>query len=687
MRTVHQTLAVAFGATLYALMAFAIHLRWFPIGDLGVESDFYAELVVSAQRLVDGQFAVSNYPFKGPLYSFLLAALHFVTQRLGADWYDTAVLLNALCAAAGLVVLFSMLRRLFGPGLATAATISTALCIEFFLHAQKASSDLLYLLLFLGTVSALLGRLNSQRMLVAGVLTGLAFLTRYSGGVLLVGGLFTLGMLPELGKWRQRVVLAGFFVTGFLLVSIPWFFLNLSATGHFLNDGNLMNVVLEYYSGEREGLIPDGGFQSLGHLISQDPNYFIRHFLANIPHHFKQDLIQLVGARAWPLVVGALVGILLSFLPRLSTREFFRQRRPDRQQVVFFIFAGISFLAMCLVFHRPRFSLPLVPAYFVLAYGVIFGFMPMVKRSARNHRITLVVATLVVLVVSTVQIQDIIRGEHYYYAQRPLQVLRQAPRVRILAAETLSTTLLARKPHLAHYSGLDPVAYPSSIQGWDQFLSFALAHKADLIAVGPQERGILGETMILNYLDRAPGITRLEETDGLLIYHFNRNSGPQAFSADFPEFRARVVSATQTGDSNGVFVARFEWGLALMPLAQWEKAQSQLGYCKQMVTDDPGIIGTEDQDYLLVNLAFIDLKLGDPQAGIALLGENLSHLSPVDDPYLQGLRHFVLGRLQADMGRTAEAKNNYQIAHSAYLKAGNKAAVQEVLLYLGHLDQ
>jgi len=686
MRNLHQTLILAIGSAIYAVMAYLIHLRWFPVGDLGVESDFYAELAVSAQRLTDGQFAVSNYPFKGPLYSFILTALHFVMQPLGAQWYDTAVLLNALCAAASIVVLFLLLRNLFGPGLATAATISTALCIEFFLHAQKASSDLLYLLLFLSTVLALMGKLTRARVLSAGILAGMAFLTRYSGGVLIAAGVVALGLLPGVGKVRQRMLFAVIFGLGFLVVCLPWFIINVSTTGHFLNDGNLMNVVLEFYSGERAAQVPDGGFKSGWSLASQDPKYFLSHFLANIPHHFKQDMIQLVGVRAWFLVVMGLAGILFSFLPWFKTRQFFRRRRPSLKQMVFFIIAGISFLAMCLVFHRPRFSLPLVPAYFVLGYGGIFGFVSLTKRSVRDYRLTILVATVVVLAVSNFQVRDIIRGEQYYYLNRPLYVLEQAPGVRALAGESLSRSLLARKPHLAHYSGLDPVAYPTAIHSWDQFFKYALDRKVDLIAVGPLERAVLGETMILDYLDRAPGITRLSDADDLIIYHLNREMGVKAFATDFPEFGDRVVAATQTGDSNSVCLARFEWGLALMPLAQWDQAQLQLTCCLEMVAGNPNVIRQKDKDYLRVNLAFIHLKTDDPAGGIALLGENFAQLGPEDDPYLQGLRHFVMGRLQSALGRTAEARKNFKIAHSAYVKAGNEAAIQEVLQHLDYLN-
>lgn len=61
-----ETWIMTGAAGAFALAAFLIHLRWFVIGDLGVESDFYAEFAISTQRLLSGDFSADNYPFKGP---------------------------------------------------------------------------------------------------------------------------------------------------------------------------------------------------------------------------------------------------------------------------------------------------------------------------------------------------------------------------------------------------------------------------------------------------------------------------------------------------------------------------------------------------------------------------------------------------------------------------------------------
>ncbi len=674
-------------STLYALLAFLIHLRWFPIGDMGVEADFYAELVVSAQRLLDGRFSLANYPFKGPLYSFVLVAIHALTSIMGADWYRSAVLLNALCAAGVLLITHQLLRRLFGTVIAMAATISTGLSQEFFVHAHKASSDMLYLLLFMATVSAVIDGRSARRLLVAGALAGFAFLTRYSGGVLLGAGIVSILFVYPPHGWRQRAMWPAAFVLGFIAVTTPWFAVNLAYNGHLLNEGNLMNVVQEFYGGARAGKIPADGFHTLFDVIANDPAFFIVHFFKNIPLHFNRDMVQVLGIWIWPLVAGGILGIICTFsLPgRWKTRA--QRWRLNRDQMVFFLFAACSFLGMCLVFHRPRFSFPLVPVYFVLAYGSIMGFTRASMMFKEQWR-TMVAVALVVAALAAAQIRDIIRGEQYYLARRPLEVLEWAPRVRSLAEQTGSKTLMARKPHLAHYAGLEPVAYPQTVPGYFDFLRYAFDHGVDLIAVGEMEREIVGETMILNSLDRAVGMTRSVALAGLNLYHFDRRAGLKACSSvpeivELLEDLALTKSQAELPDpGRSIFNAGFELGSAYMSLGQWQDALKQYLLCSDLIKNHPGTIGMGDRDYLKVCLAFCYLKLKNPAGGLVLLGENLSELGPVSDAYLTGLRHFVLGRLLFDLQRYDAAQRHLRLAYDSYRAANHQNGMNEARLYL-----
>jgi len=692
LRMSRDTAFATIGAVLYALVAFGVHVQLFPIGDLGVESDFYAELVVSAQRLAAGDFAVANYPFKGPLHSFLLIVVHGVAGPLGADWYRSAVLLNALCASVTLVVVYRLQRRLFGAAVAVTTTLALAFTYEFFLHAHKASSDLLYLLLYFATVKVTIhAGATWRRAVAAGVLAGLAFLTRYSGGVLVVGAMAGFFLLPDsresVGRPSARAGLkrSGAFLLGLLIVGAPWFLANMAETGRPLSTGNLTNVVQEFYAGDRQDEIPVGGFGSLWEVIAHDPVFFVTRLASNVPRNVGLDMSHVVGRRIWPLVVAGWAGLLVALVFRTS-REWALRRRPSREQWAFFVFAGCSFLAMCLVFHRPRFSLPLVPAYFTLCYGVLFGLDG--RPLAGMRRWVTWAAVVLAVVVTAQQAANIVGGERYYYERRPLEVLRRAPAVRELARRSGSHTIMARKPHLAHYAGLNGRRYPGAVSDWGEFLGRAYDQGVDLIVVGSAERTSFPDAAFLDQLDRAAGVDRVADDDGFTVFRLDRSlsrHGAAALPAA-DDLRRRIREAERAGDGAAAFGSHSELSFFLMPLGMWSEAAASLTACLELAAAAPGAVSAADADYLKVNLAFCRLQLSDYEAGIALLGPNLGELSPTGDASRSGRRHFVLARLLAAAGRYPEARRQFQLSIAQHRKAGRDDAARDVAVYLRAID-
>src|SRR5262249_45004074 len=84
---------IAYGyACAYGVAALVAGFRAPPIGDLTFDTDFYGDLVLAAQALARGHFAVENYPYKGPLYSFVLIAAHAIDH----DWFRAATIVSAL---------------------------------------------------------------------------------------------------------------------------------------------------------------------------------------------------------------------------------------------------------------------------------------------------------------------------------------------------------------------------------------------------------------------------------------------------------------------------------------------------------------------------------------------------------------------------------------------------------------
>ena len=94
--------------------------------------------------------------------------MHTVAGPLGADWYRSAVLLNALCAAGLLLLVHRWTRELCGQRIALFTLLALAALPEFFLSADKASSDLLFALLLGLALYLLLDERFSRRRLLAG---------------------------------------------------------------------------------------------------------------------------------------------------------------------------------------------------------------------------------------------------------------------------------------------------------------------------------------------------------------------------------------------------------------------------------------------------------------------------------------------------------------------------------------
>ncbi|MBK7187696.1 MAG: glycosyltransferase family 39 protein [bacterium] len=479
----------------------AVSLASAPLGDLGVEADFFAELAPAAQELAAGRFAVANHPFKGPLHAFLLVPLHAALAPLDVGWYRSAVVLSLLAAAGTLLLVHRLALRLAGPRAAVVVLLVTASVKVFFIHAHKASSDQLFLLCVMASVAALLLRPpRPAAWLLSGALAGLAWLTRDNGIVVAVWAAAVLLLVdPWRLPWRRRALAVACVWAGFLLVASPWLAASRAQTGHWLASRNLQNIVDEFYGGERADMVPPGGFRSLGQVVAQDPVYFVVHYLGNLPRHLGQDLDQVTGRTFGAVALAALA--LLAW------------RRPDRRQVAVLLLGVVMFLALGSVFHRPRFSLPLVPVWaLVTALGI-----------ERLPRLRTVAAVAVVALVMALHGGHIARAVSFYDRQQPRHLsaaIAAAPQWSAGARgrDGRPAVLMARKAHLAHYAGLRFAAYPAMARDQQDLVDRARASGATFLAVGAIEREYLPDAAMLDHLDNLPGVSVAWRDAQTLVY-------------------------------------------------------------------------------------------------------------------------------------------------------------------------
>lgn len=484
----------------YAGLGLAVSLATAPLGDLGVEADFFAELAPAAQELAAGRFAVANHPFKGPLHAFVLVPVHAVLAPLGVGWYRSAVVVSLLAASGALLLLHRLARDLAGPRAAAVALVTAAAIKVFFIHAHKASSDQLFVLLVVAAATVLLSaRPVPRNWAGCGALAGLAWLTRDNGIVMPVWAAAVLLLLdPWRLAWRRRVLAVAWVWAGFLVVASPWLVATRAQTGGWVASRNLQNIVDEFYGGERAALVPEGGFASLGELVAHDPAHFATRFLGNLPRHFVEDLNQVTG-----LTTGALALALLALLG---------WRRPDRRQWAVLLMGVVMFTALGAVFYRPRFSLALVPVW-AFAIALAVERLPRARTAA---------AAAVVAVVVALHAGHSLRAVRFYAAQQPrhlAEAIAAAPRWAAASGEgARRPVLMARKAHLAHYAGLRYAPYPQMARDPQDLVDRARARGATFLAVGSIERGYLPDPAMLDRLDELPGVSVAWRDRWTLVY-------------------------------------------------------------------------------------------------------------------------------------------------------------------------
>jgi hypothetical protein len=317
------------------------------------------------------------------------------------------------------------------------------------------------------------------------------------------------------------------FSTAFLAVCAPWFIMNIRETGSLLKTRNIENIVREFYGGRKSDDIPLGGFTSILHVFTHDRIYFIKHYAVNIVKHFWKDMIGFISLEAGILVAVSMIGLLFT--------------SPKRKQWAYLVFPGCYFLVICFVFYIPRFSLPLAPAYYAILYCMLLRFgesyysSPKVSNSddiptgsdkekrKMVHGFTLERAAMILIIVTLFgfQISRLIKIESYYYNQRPLFILEAAQFLKDYNSahnDTDKGIVMARKPHIAHYSDMIYQHYPQTESNIREFLSYARRRRVNYIVFSDIERNFYEDGEAWQRLGMMPGIKVIYSHSKITIY-------------------------------------------------------------------------------------------------------------------------------------------------------------------------
>ena len=166
---------------LFLAVELAVLLDYSVLGDMAVERDFLAELAPAARNLGAGRFDLADYPDKGPVSAAVVALVHLITGPWGLDLFRTGNLVSLIAASLVLFFTYRLGLALWGRRTAVAAVLLMAANKLFFINAHKAGSDLLFLALTMAVLWLILaGPATRNRLILAGALAGLAFLTPVS---------------------------------------------------------------------------------------------------------------------------------------------------------------------------------------------------------------------------------------------------------------------------------------------------------------------------------------------------------------------------------------------------------------------------------------------------------------------------------------------------------------------------
>lgn len=420
-------------------------LRFRSIGNMNVETDFYWTYVPLAKALLTGNLVLD--PFRGPGYEIALA----VSRLVAGEFFMAGMLLSVFSAAVSLLLVYAVVHRTFGADAALLVSMGTAIIPTFFSLSYTASTDMFYVMLSL-SVLFLITRSDFTRrwmLLLAGLLAGCTYLTRYNGiAIIVAAGASILWLCDPSLPWKQRIGMVVFFLGGMASTIVPFSLYTHHETGRFVYNDNFLNVAYEVYA--RGHILWDDywhviapHFHSYVDVVVYDPWKFIQHVALNFIDHGWSDLTLLVP---WPIGLGAAVGGLIMLRSGLT-----------RQQAVVMLFAVLSFLVLLPVFYTVRFSLFLVP-FVVLLFVRFLQWRGIRRIPERWFQYTARAIALGMAVWACLQSVGVATLE---IASEPVEILLVRDAFTGLADDTpRGTSISARKPQIAHYLGLEYTPFP-----------------------------------------------------------------------------------------------------------------------------------------------------------------------------------------------------------------------------------
>ncbi|MDI6804950.1 MAG: glycosyltransferase family 39 protein, partial [Bacteroidota bacterium] len=474
-------------AILYFIIMLFVSLNHHKIGDYGVETDFYWSYIPHAQHILAGYVDIDQW--KGPGYEFILA----LGKIVSTDFFFAGMIIAIASAALVILFTYKIISNHFNKELAFITVLGLVTNFTFIKYSYSSGTDMFFNFLQVLVLYFLLRnqRLSLLDIAIAGAITGYAYITRYNAIALYAAVIVGLLLLNyKMVDWKKRIAAATSFVLSSLIFVLPWGLYCLREKGNFFYNVNYLNIAYKMYGRGKVGWDEYWNtvaikFSSLSDVILADPITFFTHVTINFADHLWKDISLLISL---PLGIFALGGIVILLF-----------KKPDRKQIFYFIFSGAFFAILTIVFYGERFSLYLIPTYFLLvSIFFVWEKIPSLGFPHFGIKHLLILSMFFYTAYSSI---DQVKSD---ISSGPVEILdvRNAFFNEPVNSGT-EKTVIARKPHIAYYLNMkfEPFPYVFNI---DELIEKCKSTGADYLYFSGIEAGMRPQLSFLLDPGNAP---------------------------------------------------------------------------------------------------------------------------------------------------------------------------------------
>lgn len=467
------------------------------IGNYGVETDFFVAYAPQAKALLQGVIVIDAY--RGPFYQICLAVISFF---LGQDFFLGGKILNVIAGTIVLLSTYRLISSIYTKEGAFFVTLLVALNQIFWRYTYETGTDLLFFSIYITSLSFILRNNNfdNKNLFFAGILSGLAYLTRYTGISLFAFTFIVLTIeyykTKKISTHSTPIFLKKFlyyFIPILILVSI-WSFITYKNTGNLFYNMNYLNTAIsihkpdniskdEWYAKE------SNNYNSMVDVVSKDPILFFKKIIIqNSFTYFTKDVRSLV-----PKYIGIFVILgLILFIFKIKSHP---------KLIKYYSLASLLFyLQILLIFYSERFTLPLLPFYFFLIISLFsYGFIQRFNFSLGRIKFF----GIIIFLIMGFSFYTSFKVSKTEINSGPYEILKIKEWADDNYKDLLAgKSIMARKPHIAYFLDMNYTPTPFA-EDYSSFLNNLKQSQSEFVFVSEQETAYLPsvelQKILLNY--------------------------------------------------------------------------------------------------------------------------------------------------------------------------------------------